>query len=97
MYILKIFIILFLFIAVSAAATEKGIVKRVNDADIIVVIVNGYDVKVRLIGIDNPESKQNDKPFFDSGRSGKDVEAIFAQGLQASAFMKSELKKGIKT
>ena len=90
----KLFITLFLFIAVSAAATEKGIVKRITDGDTIVVILNGADVKVRLIGIDTPESKQNDKALRDSGRSGKDVDTIIAQGKQATAFMKSVLKKG---
>ena len=84
---LKLFIILFLFIAVSSTATEIGIVKRITDGDTIVVIINGAVVKVRLIGIETPESKKNDKVLRDSGRSGKYLDTIIARGLQANAFI----------
>ncbi len=90
---LKCLFIALLF-AISAAASEKAVVKRITDGDTIAVILRGEYIKVRLIGIDTPESKANDKAFKDSGRSGKDVDTIITQGMQATAFMKSVLHKG---
>jgi micrococcal nuclease len=85
------FIILF---AISAAAQEKAVVKSITDGDTIAVIHKGEYIKVRLIGIDTPESKANDKAFRDSSRSGKDIDTIISQGRQAEAFLKSVLRKG---
>lgn len=45
---------------------EKGIVKRVVDGDTLVVLVNGLEEKIRLIGVNTPESvgKYAGKPQF---------------------------------
>ena len=86
--------ILILLLAISAAAQEKAVVKSITDGDTIAVISGGEYIKVRLIGIDCPESRQNAKALRDSNRSGKDVETILSQGKQATAFMKSVLRKG---
>ena len=83
-----------IFIAVSASAGEKAVVKRIVDGDTITVVSGGNDVKVRLIGIDTPENRENSKALRDSNRSGSDLEAILSQGKQATAFLKSILKKG---
>ena len=40
--------------------------------------------KVRLIGIDTPESSQNKKLFRDAERSGEDVNRILAMGRKAA-------------
>lgn len=42
--------------------------------------------KVRLIGIDCPESHESDKLFRDAKRTGMDVETIKALGKRATAF-----------
>lgn len=81
-------------LSISAAAQEKAVVKYITDGDTIAVISGGTLLKVRLIGIDAPESKENKKAFKDSGRSGNDISAILAQGKRATAFLKSVLHKG---
>jgi len=88
-------IILFLiFISISAAAGEKVVVKRIVDGDTIHVISGKDTLKIRLIGIDTPESRENNKALRDSNRSGKDVDTILSQGRKASDFLKSVLKNG---
>lgn len=44
--------------------------------------------KVRLIGVDTPEARYNDKLSRDSKKSGKDSRAIIALGIKASKFTK---------
>lgn len=44
---------------------EAGIVTRVIDGDTIVVLLNGVEEKVRLIGIDTPE---RGRPYFEEAR-----------------------------
>jgi len=44
--------------------------------------------RVRLIGIDTPESKSNDKAKRDSKRTGQDVETINKMGQEATEFVK---------
>ena len=90
---LKTFICI-LLISMSAAASEKAILKRIFDGDTIVVISRGKYIKVRLIGIDTPETWANYKAKRDSKRTGKNVETIMSQGRQASAFLKLILHQG---
>jgi len=80
--------------AFSVSASEKAVVKKISDGDTITVLSGGSTIKIRLIGIDAPESRQNQKALKDSGRSGNDLEAILAQGKQATVFLKSVLQKG---
>jgi len=88
------YLIFILLLSVSAAAADKAVVKKIVDGDTITVISHGKYIKVRLIGIDTPESSENKKALHDSGRSGKDVKTIISQGKQATAFVKSVLRKG---
>lgn len=67
-----------IFITVSASAGEQVVVKRIVDGDTITVISGGKDLKVRLIGIDTPERRENSKALRDSNRSGSDLEAILS-------------------
>ncbi len=61
-----------------------GIVERVVDGDTL-KLTNG--VRVRLIGIDTPENKSNDKAKRDSERTGKDLETITKMGQEATEFV----------
>jgi len=83
-----------LLISISAAAGENAVAKKIFDGGTIAVISSGKSLKVRLIGIDTPEKRKNKKTLRDSGRSGKDVKTIITQGKQATAFVKSLLRKG---
>lgn len=90
-FTIGLFLILF---TISAAAADKAVVKHIVDGDTISVFSGGKLLKIRLIGIDTPESKGNDKAFRDSNRSGNDIGVIILQGKQATAFIKKHLKKG---
>ncbi len=55
---------------------------------------NGERIKVRLIGIDTPESRRNRKALRDAQRSGVTVEEIIRLGKKASAFTKRLIPPG---
>jgi len=55
---------------------------------------SGEEVKVRLIGIDTPESRRNRKAYRDAERSGKSVEEIIRLGKKASEFTKRLIPPG---
>ncbi|MEY4340436.1 MAG: hypothetical protein RLZ14_2286 [Actinomycetota bacterium] len=65
----------------TAPLVPNATVKRVVDGDTIVAIIDGAEERVRLIGIDTPETKKPDTP----------VECF---GPEASEFTKSLLPKG---
>ena len=90
-----ILIIIALLVSITAsAAPEKATVTSIVDGDTIYVNSGGNTLKVRLIGIDTPESRYNSKAERDSDRSGEDLKAILAQGKRATAYLKSILRKG---
>ena len=72
------------------AKYEEAVVKRVVDGDTLLLEDRR---RVRLIGIDTPESSANQKAMRDSERSGTDVKKIAAMGQQAKVFTK-ELVSG---
>ena len=61
------------------------VVTRVVDGDTL-VLSNGQ--KVRLTGIDTPESKANAKARRDSERSGQDLKTITHNGEEAARFVR---------
>jgi micrococcal nuclease len=63
-----------------------GIVLRAVDGDTLEVAANGKTWRVRLIGIDCPESHPSDKLDRDARRTKQDRETIMALGRRASAF-----------
>lgn len=76
----------------AESQSEELIVTRVIDGDTF-LLSNGE--KVRLTGIDTPESNNNPKALKDSERSGQDVGAITRQGKEAAQFTK-KLAEGKK-
>jgi len=69
---------------------------RVVDGDTIVVNLNGMQEKVRLIGVDTPESKVNKRAYIQERETGKNVQEIVELGKMAKEFTASKLKKGQK-
>ncbi|MBP9855526.1 MAG: thermonuclease family protein, partial [Candidatus Omnitrophica bacterium] len=63
-------------------------VERVIDGDTF-KLTTGENV--RLIGIDTPESKKNDKAKRDAQRTNKDVATITAMGKESTRFVKENL------
>lgn len=55
---------------------------------------SGEEVKVRLIGIDTPESRRNKKAYRDAEKSGRSVEEIIRLGKKASEFTKRLIPPG---
>ena len=53
-----ILILLILFLFTSYSYAFEGIVILISDGDTITVVNNGKPEKIRLYGIDTPESKQ---------------------------------------
>ncbi|MBF0484092.1 MAG: thermonuclease family protein [Candidatus Omnitrophica bacterium] len=66
-------------------------VKRVVDGDTI-WLENGE--KIRLVGMDTPESKDNNKALRDSYRTGTDVATIVNLGKKASRFTMNLVERG---
>lgn len=78
----------FLFPAIALSDQpnqEFYTVQRAVDGDTL-KLSNGE--RVRLIGIDTPESGYNPKLYRDAKRAKQDVKTILAQGLQAKEFTK---------
>ncbi len=91
---LLLLLVSLLFPALAAAQTFTAKVIRVIDGDTIKVNLQGQTESVRLIGIDTPECRANQKAERDSERSGQDLAAIVSQGKEATAFTRSKVKKG---
>lgn len=70
-------------------------VLRVYDGDTFKCrLEGGKEVKVRLIGVDTPESSKNIKAYRDAEKEKTDVGKIIELGKKAKEFTKSLLKKG---
>ena len=81
-----------------AKAPENTIpctVVRVMDGDTFHCrLSSGEEVKVRLIGVDTPESSDNPKARRDAGRSGQSLEEIIKMGKASAEFTKRLLPRG---
>jgi len=69
---------------------------RVIDGDTIVVSIKGRQETVRLIGIDAPESQFSPKAKMEAERTKQDLKSIYAQGEEATRYVKTLVKKGDK-
>lgn len=98
------FLIFLVFLAASCGAGDRsqsptlGInskdvpckVVHVSDGDTFrCVLSSGERIKVRLIGVDTPESSKNPKAIRDAEKSGMDVEDIIKMGKEAYRYTKS--------
>lgn len=82
------------FAAIAAAAQDKARVERIIDGDTMEILWNSTTERVRLIGIDTPESHDNAKARRDSRRSKQSVDEIVALGKRAAEFVASLVKPG---
>ncbi len=82
----------------SAEASQKGVpckVLRVYDGDTFKCrLENGEKVRVRLIGIDTPESRRNKKLMREARRMGISASEIIRMGKEASSFTKKLIPPG---
>ncbi len=89
----RIIITIAILLLTTIANAQTYTVERVIDGDTL-KLTNGE--RVRLIGIDCPESKPNDKAKRDSERTGRDLETINDKGKKATEYVKGLIKPGDK-
>ena len=95
--ILRIVSCALLFIAVFAThvtAQESGTVQQIIDGDTVVVRVLGKKEHVRLIGIDAPESRDNQRARRAAEREGRDLETILSYGKRSSEYLRRIVPPG---
>ncbi len=89
-------LLVLLALAFPLQAKETATVLHVVDGDTVKVKCEGREESVRLIGIDAPESKPNEKAKRDAQRSGQDLKTIIAMGKEATKYVKTLIKSGDK-
>lgn len=82
--------------AVGQPAPEKGILDYVVDGDTLTIRFDSWTEKVRLLGIDTPESRVNNRARLQADQGKKDVKTIVGLGKQATIAMKAIAPKGTK-
>ncbi len=91
-FVLTIFILITL--AFPLRAYEKAKVLSIVDGDTVKVTYHKKEERVRLIGIDTPESRPNKKAIKDAQRTKSDIETITSHGKEAKDFLKGLVKPG---
>ena len=78
----------------GAGEREFALVLEVVDGDTLRVDVGGARKSVRLIGIDCPEFRMNEKASRDAALLGRDVVTLLEQGGRARAFVLGLVSSG---
>jgi micrococcal nuclease len=79
----------------AAQKADRASVVSVVDGDTFEVLMpGGGKEKIRLIGVDCPESGRNPKLYRDARDGGRPVEEILKAGMLATEFVRSVLKPG---
>jgi len=74
--------------------TKKPLVAYVVDGDTVAVRIDRGMERVRLIGIDTPESRKNEQARLQAERSERDIKTIMDFGRRAKDTLKGLLPKG---
>jgi micrococcal nuclease len=94
-------LVLFFCLAVSTIAGERitatvtARVTRIIDGDTFEVFDGESEFRVRLIGVDAPESRRNPKAERDAEEWGVLVEDIVREGRKAAAFVRAFAPPGL--
>ena len=78
----------------SQHAQETYNVLWVVDGDTLKVLYQGKKERVRLIGIDTPETRVNPRAKKESQRTGQDLNTILAMGKESTKFVKTLVNQG---
>jgi endonuclease YncB( thermonuclease family) len=70
--------------------------EKIEDADTLVVNLNGQSERIQLLGMDAPEDSLNPKLKVDATRSGKSQESLMSLGNEATDFLKRQIRPGEK-
>jgi micrococcal nuclease len=69
--------------AVTLGATQAATVVRVVDGDTLIARLDGADVRVRMLGVDAPESVTPDRPVECFGpQAGREARRLLARGVR---------------
>lgn len=79
---------------VAQTLQNSVVIKSVIDGDTLLISRNKRIEKVRLIGIDAPETQDNEKAHRDSLRSGIELKRIFEMGKQARLHLQTLARPG---
>ncbi len=93
---LKALSLVFVLVLVSSPiyAQQKTLVTRIIEGDAIQVLYGGVEKRIRLIGIDAPESRIDRKAMKDANMSEHDIETIVEMGAKAKAYVNGLIKRG---
>ena len=91
-----LFVFILTFLSSSLHAQELVTVIKIIDGDTLWVRYGGQREKVRLIGIDTPESKVSTKAKREAQKTGQDIEAIITMGKMATKYVSSLIEPGHK-
>ena len=100
-YILLLATFLFLLLGLgcshavkSKELREKATLVSIVDGDTVHVTVSGEVEKIRLIGIDTPESRYSKKALRDARRSGNDLKTIYEMGNKSTEYLRTMISPG---
>lgn len=69
-------------------------VTRIVDGDTLAITFRGRPDTVRLIGVDTPEKRDNEKARRDAARTKRDLDTIIATGKAATTHLRSLIRSG---
>ncbi|WP_457664778.1 thermonuclease family protein [Thiolapillus sp.] len=75
----------------TAAGTQVELVK-VEDADTLVVKLDGREDRIQLLGVDAPEDTQNPKLKVDMARTGLSADELLPLGHEATEYLRALTK-----
>jgi micrococcal nuclease len=90
------FLFVLAFLSLSLHAQELVTVIKIIDGGTLWVRYGGQREKVRLIGIDTPETKVSMKAKRDAEKTGKDIDTIITMGKRATKYVSGLVKPGHK-
>ncbi len=92
--LIVIFIVLAVFSSVNSYAKQKTTVTRIIDGDILQALYGEREERIRLIGIDTPESRVNKRAKRDENMSEQDIKTIIEMGRNAKKYVDGLIKRG---
>jgi len=86
--------ILITLLSAGVAAAQDAVVKKIFDGDTVVLQFKGRTERTRFIGMDAPESRDNDKAERDAEHTGQSLKFIVRLGKEATAHLKMLMPEG---
>ncbi len=88
------YVLILVLLSSSLHAQHKTMVTRIIDGDIIQALYGGLEKRIRLIGIDTPESRVNRKAMEEADMSENDIKKFIEMGKKAKTYVNGLIKRG---